>query len=74
MQNNSVWSYRYFLNAHLAHFDLKEELAYLLKSRFLIAKLRPVPENESAWNYLNGYSEYEGFFTRRTCSTARSPR
>lgn len=74
MQNNSVWSYRYFLNTHFVHFDLKEELAYLLNSRFLITKLQIVPENESAWNYLNGYSEYEGFFTRRTSTTARSQR
>lgn len=56
VQNNSAWSYRFFLynRGELRMLSdgklIDEEIAYVQK------RLESEPKNEAAWNYLNGYS------------------
>lgn len=51
LRNNSAWNQRFFVVQHLIKnnkWKLEDEL------EFCFENIKTVPENESAWNYLNG--------------------
>jgi len=53
--NNSAWNQRYFVLSHrnpLNQKELESEIEYTIE------KICLYPENESAWNYLNGLCKW----------------
>ncbi len=56
IRNNSAWNQRFFVVQHLIKnnkWKIEDELEFCMK------KIELVPENESGWNYLNGYRRKE---------------
>lgn len=56
IRNNSAWSHRFFLVKHTSGFKLEAKQAEI---DYAIGKIKLVPNNESAWNFLEGIVEAE---------------
>lgn len=60
VKNNSAWNQRYFVVNSTTGFT---EEALSREVEYTLGKIKLLPDNESAWNYLRGYANE---FTIRT--------